>query len=85
LGAHWFGSPDIIAKPNALDNTPTGAIVLCVQREGSGVRCEMSDVIQAIDVLAKLIPQLKTFTGARRRDYFDKLINPLFISFRRGP
>jgi len=42
----------------------------------------MSDVIQGIDVISKLIPQLKSFTGARRREYFEKLITPLFDSFQ---
>jgi hypothetical protein len=41
----------------------------------------MSDLIQGIDVIFKLLPQLKSFTGARRREYFDKLVVPLFDAF----
>src|SRR5258708_21615718 len=41
----------------------------------------MSDVIQGLDVITKLLPQLKSFTGARRREYFETLIAPLFDSF----
>jgi hypothetical protein len=42
----------------------------------------MNDLIQGIDVIFKLIPQLKSFTGARRREYFDELLKPLFESFQ---
>ena len=41
----------------------------------------MSDLVQAVDVITKLLPQLKSFTGARRREYFTTLIQPLFGTF----
>jgi hypothetical protein len=41
----------------------------------------MSDLIQGIDTISKLIPQVKSFTGARRREFFDELLKPLFDSF----
>ncbi|PYT70746.1 MAG: hypothetical protein DMG39_14850 [Acidobacteria bacterium] len=41
----------------------------------------MSDVIQGIDAILKNIPQLRSFTGATRREYFNRLIVPLFDSF----
>jgi hypothetical protein len=41
---------------------------------------QMSDFVQAIDVITKLLPQLKSFTGARRREYFTTLLEPLFAS-----
>jgi hypothetical protein len=43
----------------------------------------MSDFVQAIDVITKLLPQLKSFTGARRREYFTALICPLFDAFEK--
>jgi len=41
----------------------------------------MSEILQAIDLVWKLIPQLKSLTGVRRRECFDKVIAPLFASF----
>lgn len=43
----------------------------------------MSDFVQAIDIITKLLPQLKSFTGARRREYFNTLICPLFDAFEK--
>jgi hypothetical protein len=37
--------------------------------------------LKAIDVIIKLLPFLKTWTGQRRREYFEKLITPLYTSF----
>jgi hypothetical protein len=34
--------------------------------------------LKALDTVTKLLPFLKTFTGERRRDYFEKLLNPLY-------
>ena len=34
-------------------------------------------IVQAIDSIGKLLPFLKSFTGARRREYFDTLLSPL--------
>jgi hypothetical protein len=45
---------------------------------------QMSDFIQAIDVITKLLPQLKSFTGARRREYFTALLEPLFASLEQA-
>jgi hypothetical protein len=42
----------------------------------------MSDMIQGLDLITKLLPQIKRLTGARRREFFDKLISPLFESFQ---
>jgi hypothetical protein len=42
----------------------------------------MSDIIQGLDVITKLLPQIKWLTGARRREFFDKLTSPLFESFQ---
>lgn len=41
----------------------------------------MSDFIQAIDVISKLLPQIKSLTGARRREYFNEIIVPMFKAF----
>ena len=38
--------------------------------------------LKALDTISKFIPYLKTFTGERRRDYFDKLLKPLFEAFQ---
>lgn len=38
----------------------------------------MVDELKAIELIFKLIPQLKSLTGARRREYFDKTITQLF-------
>ena len=37
-------------------------------------------LVEGLGLIGKLLPQLKTFTGARRREYFDKLLTPLFES-----
>jgi hypothetical protein len=42
----------------------------------------MSDIIQGLDVIFKLVPQLKSIAGLRRREYFERLIHPLFESFQ---
>jgi len=42
----------------------------------------MSNMIQGLDLITKLLPQIKSLTGARRREFFDKLIFPLFESFQ---
>jgi hypothetical protein len=42
----------------------------------------MSELIQGIDVIFKLIPQLKSFTGARRREYFERLVAAMFEAFQ---
>jgi hypothetical protein len=42
----------------------------------------MSDLIQGLDVIFKLIPQLKSLTGVRRQDCYTKLLTPLFDSFQ---
>ena len=34
--------------------------------------------LKALELIWKLIPALKSLTGERRRDYFDKVIRPLF-------
>jgi hypothetical protein len=34
--------------------------------------------LKALDTVTKLLPFLKTFTGERRRDYFEKLLKPLY-------
>lgn len=36
--------------------------------------------LKALDLIWKLIPALKSLTGERRRDYFEKVIQPLFES-----
>jgi hypothetical protein len=41
----------------------------------------MSDLIQGIDTISKLIPQVKSFTGARRREFLDQFLKPRFDSF----
>jgi hypothetical protein len=41
----------------------------------------VSDLIEAIDVISRLIPKLKSFTGERRREYFEQQVKPLFNSF----
>ncbi len=42
----------------------------------------MGEVVQGLDLITKLLPQIKSLTGARRREFFDKLISPLFESFQ---
>jgi hypothetical protein len=38
-----------------------------------------SDIyFKALDTIIKLLPYLKSFTGERRKDYFDKLLKPLY-------
>ena len=36
--------------------------------------------LKALDSITKLLPFLKSFTGERRREYFEKLVKPLFES-----
>jgi hypothetical protein len=42
----------------------------------------MGNMIQGLDLITKLLPQIKWLTGARRREFFDKLVCPLFESFQ---
>jgi hypothetical protein len=41
----------------------------------------MDPLLKALDLVWKLIPLVKTWTGERRRNYFDQIIRPLFESF----
>lgn len=38
-------------------------------------------ILKLADLIVKCFPYLKTFTGQRRRDYFEKAIEPLFNAF----
>lgn len=38
---------------------------------------------EALGFIGKLIPQLKSLTGARRREYFDRLLTPLYQSLEK--
>jgi hypothetical protein len=38
---------------------------------------------EAIGFIAKLLPQLKSLTGARRREYFDRLLAPLYQNMEK--
>jgi len=42
----------------------------------------MADELKAIDLIIKLLPFLKDLTGARRREFFEKSIQPLFVNLQ---
>ena len=36
-----------------------------------------------LGLIGKLLPQLKSLTGARRREYFERLVKPLFQNLEK--